>query len=55
MARRRSAFVLNTIYLAVGAMQIGAAFWMFRLLPGMAVVLMVVGGLLCILAGLGGK
>ena len=44
--------VLSTLYLAVGVMQVVVAVWMFRLLPGIAMVLMVVGGLLCILAGM---
>ncbi len=45
--------VLNTLYLVVGAMQVVVALWLFRLLPGLAVALLIVGGLLCILAGLG--
>jgi predicted membrane channel-forming protein YqfA (hemolysin III family) len=52
MARRGDRLVLSTLYLVVGVMQIVASMWMFRLLPGIAVVLIVVGGLLLILAGL---
>ncbi|HVZ60183.1 MAG TPA: hypothetical protein VG892_05305 [Terriglobales bacterium] len=51
MARRANA-VLNAIYLVVGVLQIAVALWALRLLPGIAAVLMVVGGLLCILAGI---
>ena len=53
MARRSDRLVLSALYLAVGVMQILVAVWMYRLLPGIALVLMIVGGLLCILAGLG--
>jgi predicted membrane channel-forming protein YqfA (hemolysin III family) len=53
MAQRGDRLVLNTLYLVVGVMQIVVALWLYRLLPGMAVVLMIVGGLLCILAGMG--
>ncbi|MGE0405531.1 MAG: hypothetical protein AB7O65_04460 [Candidatus Korobacteraceae bacterium] len=50
---KSGSLVLGALYLVVGVMQILVAFWLFRLLPGMAVVLMVVGGLLCVLAGVG--
>jgi hypothetical protein len=52
MARRGDRLVLNTLYLAVGFMQIVVALWLFRLLPGLAAALLIIGGLLCILAGL---
>jgi predicted membrane channel-forming protein YqfA (hemolysin III family) len=53
MAQRGDRLVLSALYLVVGVMQIVVALWLYRLLPGMAMVLMVVGGLLCVLAGLG--
>ena len=52
MARRSDRLVLSTLYLVVGVMQVVVALWLFRLLPGLAVVLLIVGGLLCILAGM---
>ncbi len=54
MARRNS-LALNAIYFVVGGLQIGMALWQVRLLPGVILVLLVVGGLLCVLAGTGQK
>ena len=51
MARRSDRAVLKTLYLVVGVMQVVVALWLFRLLPGLAAALLIIGGLLCILAG----
>ena len=50
---RNSIAVLSIIFIVVGALEIGVALWAIRLLPGLALALMIIGGLLCILAGVG--